>query len=114
MQGAHEEHPAKFQGFMMVAEPSPGNMAIQSPTSLGTFQLLPGDAMTKFSHKCSHSVEATSSMNKEHITVSRNLLFCWIYFHTAKLYTKVCVFWKGHKILRNHHFTFVYSTYRQK
>ena len=56
----------------MVAEPSPGNMAIQSPTSLGTFQLLPGDAMTKFSHKCSHSVEATSSMNKEHITVSRN------------------------------------------
>ena len=79
-QGAHEEHPAKFQGFMMVAEPSPGNMAIQSPTSLGTFQLLPGDAMTKFSHKCSHSVEATSSMNKEHITVSRNfhisLLVC--------------------------------------
>jgi hypothetical protein len=69
LSGAHEEHPAKFQGFMMVAEPSPGNMAIQSPTSLGTFQLLPGDAMTKFSHKCSHSVEATSSMNKEHITV---------------------------------------------
>ena len=71
-QGMHDEHPAKFQGFMMVAEPALGNLAIQRPTSLGTFQLLPGDAMTKFSHKCSHSVEATSSMNKEQITVSTN------------------------------------------
>jgi hypothetical protein len=77
----------------MVAEPSPGNIAIQSPTSLGTFQLLPGDAMTKFSHKCSHSVEATSSMNKEHITVSRNFLVCWIYFHTTKLDTIILVYY---------------------
>ena len=55
---------------MIVAEPSVGNLNVQSPTSLGTFQLFHGDAMTKFSHKCSHSVEATSSMNKENITVS--------------------------------------------
>ena len=27
---------------------------------------------------------------------------------------KVCIFWEGHKILRNLHLTFVYSTYRQK
>ena len=27
---------------------------------------------------------------------------------------KVRLFWEGHKILRNLHFTFVYSTYRQK
>ena len=60
---------AKFQGFLLVAEPALGNTAIQSPTSLGTFQLMTGDAMTKFSHKCSHAVEATSSMNKENITV---------------------------------------------
>ena len=64
-----DEAVAKFQGFMLVAEPAIGNTAIQSPTSLGTFQLVSGDAMTKFSHKCSHSIEATSSMNKEHITV---------------------------------------------
>ena len=68
-QGMRDEAVAKFQGFMLVAEPAIGNTAIQSPTSLGTFQLVSGDAMTKFSHKCSHSIEATSSMNKEHITV---------------------------------------------
>ena len=28
--------------------------------------------------------------------------------------TKVRIFWEGHKILRNLHLTFVYSTYRQK
>lgn len=67
--GQRDEAVAKFQGFMLLAEPALGNTAIQSPTSLGTFQLVPGDAMTKFSHKCSHSVEATSSMNKEQITV---------------------------------------------
>lgn len=65
-----DEQVAKFQGFLLVAEPSLGNKAIQSPTSLGTFQLMPGDAMTKFSHRCSHAVEATSSMNKEAVTVS--------------------------------------------
>ena len=69
LQGMRDEAVAKFQGFMLVAEPAIGNTAIQSPTSLGTFQLVSGDAMTKFSHKCSHSIEATSSMNKEHITV---------------------------------------------
>ena len=67
--GMRDEQVAKFQGFMLVAEPALGNTAIQSPTSLGTFQLVPGDAMTKFSHKCSHAVEGTSSMNKEQITV---------------------------------------------
>ena len=30
---------------------------------------MPGDAMTKFSHKCSHAVEATSSISKEEIQV---------------------------------------------
>lgn len=66
-QGTRDEQVAKFQGFLLVAEPSLGNKAIQSPTSLGTFQLMPGDAMTKFSHKCSHAVEATSSVNKEQV-----------------------------------------------
>ena len=64
-----DEQVAKFQGFLLVAEPALGNTAIQSPTSLGTFQLMAGDAMTKFSHRCSHAVEASSSMNKEEITV---------------------------------------------
>ena len=60
---------AKFQGFVLVAEPSPGNTLIMNPTSLGTFTLNTGDAMTKFSHRCTHAIEATSSMNKEHINV---------------------------------------------
>ena len=68
-QGMRDEQVAKFQGFLLVAEPALGNTAIQSPTSLGTFQLMAGDAMTKFSHRCSHAVEASSSMNKEEITV---------------------------------------------
>jgi len=69
LSGQRDDQVAKFQGFLLVAEPALGNTAIQSPTSLGTFQLMTGDAMTKFSHKCSHAVEATSSMNKENITV---------------------------------------------
>ena len=58
---------------MLVAEhmnPGPGSM---DPASLGTFQLMPGDAMTKFSHKCSHSIEATSSISKEYVEVRRQL-----------------------------------------
>ena len=63
---------AKFQGFLLVAEPALGNTAIQSPTSLGTFQLMAGDAMTKFSHRCSHAVESSSAMIKSEITVEYN------------------------------------------
>ena len=36
----------------------------------GTFQLMPGEAMTKFSHKCSNAIEATSSISKEQVQVS--------------------------------------------
>ena len=67
-----DENVAKFQGFLLVAEPALGNTAIQSPTSLGTFQLMAGDAMTKFSHRCSHAVESSSAMIKSEITVEYN------------------------------------------
>lgn len=69
LQGIREEHVAKFQGFLLVAEYAARSTALQTPISLGTFQLMPGDAMTKFSHKCSHAVEATSSISKEEIQV---------------------------------------------
>jgi len=36
---------------------------------LGLFQLMPGDAMSKFSHKCSHAVMATSALAKEEVQV---------------------------------------------
>ena len=35
-------------------------------------------------------------------------------FIFSKIFSKVHIFWEGHKILRNLHLTFVYSTYRQK
>ena len=41
---------------------------------------------------------------------------CWCLnvWHDALFSNKVRIFWEGHKILRNLHLTFVYSTYRQK
>ncbi|XP_059097069.1 spondin-1-like isoform X2 [Tigriopus californicus] len=67
----NEEVLAKFQGFMVVAEPSKGNNGPMgrpnAERNLGKFHLLPGDAMTKFSHRCSHSVEAASSISKESV-----------------------------------------------
>ena len=44
---------------------------ISFQVDLGTFQLFPGDAMVKFSHRCSHAVEATSSTDKEGIQVGQ-------------------------------------------
>lgn len=72
-QNINEEVLAKFQGFMVVAEPSKGNNGPMgrpnAERNLGKFHLLPGDAMTKFSHRCSHSVEAASSISKESVQV---------------------------------------------
>jgi hypothetical protein len=55
-----------FINFMIVAESD--RLSTDSP-QLGTFQLKPTDAMTKFSHRCSHAVEATSAINKEEVSV---------------------------------------------
>ncbi len=63
----------KFQGFMLVAEPHRA-LPADAPVHLGTFQLLSGDAMVKFSHRCSNAVEATSSISKEEIKVSEVIL----------------------------------------
>ena len=65
----------KFQGFMLVVEPSgtryqPNNMAVndgQNP--VGTFHLMPGDSMVKFMHRCPNAIEAASSISKEKIEV---------------------------------------------
>jgi hypothetical protein len=54
----------KFIDFMIVAE---SNLPSTEVSGLGTFQLMPGDAMSKFSHRCSHAVMASSALNKEEV-----------------------------------------------
>ena len=68
LEGVREDEgiKVKFIDFMVVAE---SNLPSTEVSGLGTFQLLPGDAMTKFSHRCSHAVEATSALNKEEVSV---------------------------------------------
>jgi len=56
----------KFIDFMIVAE---SNLPSTEVSGLGTFQLMPGDAMSKFSHKCSHAVMSTSALSKEEVSV---------------------------------------------
>lgn len=58
----------KFIDFMVVAE---SNLPSTEVSGLGTFQLMPGDAMSKFSHRCSHAVMATSALNKEEVSAWR-------------------------------------------
>lgn len=58
----------KFQSFLLVAEPTM-EISADREVSLGSFQLIPGDAMVKFSHRCSNAVEATSSISKEAVSV---------------------------------------------
>ena len=47
------------------------NLPSTEVSGLGTFQVFPGDAMTKFSHRCSHAVEATSALNKEEVRIEQ-------------------------------------------
>ena len=60
----------KFTDFMLVVEKSLGNVVDNGLNGLGTLHLMPSDAMVKFSHRCSHAVEATSSISKEEVKVS--------------------------------------------
>ena len=69
-EGDLEPKKVKFIDFMVVAE---SNLPSTEVSGLGTFQVFPGDAMTKFSHRCSHAVEATSALNKEEVRVERLL-----------------------------------------
>jgi hypothetical protein len=65
-----EEQITKFTGFLLVSESGENSKrAAGIPVNLGTFQLMPGEAMTKFSHKCSNAIEATSSISKEQVQV---------------------------------------------
>ena len=72
LEGVREDEgvKVKFIDFMVVAE---SNLPSTEVSGLGTFQVFPGDAMTKFSHRCSHAVEATSALNKEEVRVERLL-----------------------------------------
>lgn len=56
----------KFIDYTLVAE---SDLPATEISNLGTFQVQPGDAMTKFSHRCSHAVKATSAIPKDEITV---------------------------------------------
>ena len=58
-EGDLEPKKVKFIDFMVVAE---SNLPSTEVHGLGVFQLMPGDAMSKFSHKCSHAVMATSAL----------------------------------------------------
>ena len=51
LEGVREDEgiKVKFIDFMIVAE---SNLPSTEVSGLGTFQLMPGDAMTKFSHRC--------------------------------------------------------------
>merc|ERR1719300_1785509 len=51
---------------MIVAE---SDLPSTEVRGLGTFQTMPGDAMSKFSHKCSDAVMATSALSKEEVNV---------------------------------------------
>lgn len=64
--GDIEAKKVKFIDFMIVAE---SNLPSTEVSGLGTFQTMPGDAMSKFSHKCSHAVMATSALSKEEVHV---------------------------------------------
>jgi len=63
-EGDIEPKKVKFIDFMIVAE---SNLPSTEVSGLGTFQIMPGDAMSKFSHKCSHAVMATSALSKEEV-----------------------------------------------
>jgi len=56
----------KFIDFMIVAESDRPSTEV---SGLGTFHLMPGDAMSKFSHRCSHAVMATSALSKEEVSI---------------------------------------------
>jgi hypothetical protein len=60
-------------------------------SGLGTFQLMPGDAMSKFSHRCSHAVMASSALNKEEVNV------LW----TAPMAMSGCIMLKAMVVERN-------------
>ena len=64
--GDLEPKKVKFIDFMIVAE---SNLPSTEVHGLGVFRLMPGDAMSKFSHKCSHAVMATSALSKEEVKV---------------------------------------------
>ena len=68
LEGVREDEgvKVKFIDFMVVAE---SNLPSTEVHGLGVFQLMPGDAMSKFSHKCSHAVMATSALSKEEVQV---------------------------------------------
>jgi len=65
-EGDLEPKKVKFIDFMVVAE---SNLPSTEVHGLGQFQLMRGDAMSKFSHKCSHAVMATSALPKEEVQV---------------------------------------------
>lgn len=58
----------KFQGFLFAVE-SAMSSPMYDPSSLGTLQVTPGDAMVMFSGRCKNAVKATSSLPKEKIEV---------------------------------------------
>jgi len=65
-EGDIEAKKVKFIDFMIVAE---SDLPSTEVRGLGTFQTMPGDAMSKFSHKCSDAVMATSALSKEEVNV---------------------------------------------
>jgi len=64
--GSIEPSKVKFIDFTLVAE---SDLPATEVPNLGTFQIIPGDAMTKFSHRCSHAVTSTSAIAKDNVTV---------------------------------------------
>ena len=68
LEGVREDEgiKVKFIDFMIVAE---SNLPSTEVHGLGVFRLMPGDAMSKFSHTCSHAVMATSALSKEVVNV---------------------------------------------
>ena len=67
---SQEEQITKFTNFLLVSESADNSKKASGiPPTVGTFQLMPGEAMTKFSHKCSNAIEATSSISKEQVQV---------------------------------------------
>jgi len=65
-EGDLEPKKVKFIDFMVVAE---SDLPSTEVHGLGMFSLRDGDAMSKFSHKCSHAVMATSALSKEEVQV---------------------------------------------
>lgn len=64
--GGIEATKIKFIDFTLVAE---SNLPSTEVANLGTFQIMPGDAMSQFSHRCSHAVKATSAIPKDEVHV---------------------------------------------